>query len=137
MKKYLAAIAAFLLGLAPASAQNAAQSVGGQPLYYLSAANTNSTLMHSGWTTVIGITVINTTATVYYLKLYNKATAPTCGTDTPVQVYAVPASTSGNGFTTSVPIGFPLGAGFCLTGGIADNDTSNAATGITLNFVYK
>jgi len=32
---------------------------------------------------------------------------------------------------------FSLGLGFCLTGGIADADNSNAATGLALNFAIS
>lgn len=131
---------AFLLSLLaiPASAQ-VGTGIGAQPVYYLSAASTNSTLVSAGWHTVTSLTVINTTATIYYLKLYDKATAPTCGTDTPVQNYPIPASTAGNGVTLPLGpgLGFITGIGFCLVGGVAANDTSVAATGIVINMGYK
>jgi hypothetical protein len=131
---------AFLLALlvTPASAQ-VGTGIGAQPVYYLSAASTNSTLVAAGWHTITTLNVINTTATIYYLKLYNKATAPTCGTDTPVQVYPIPASTSGNGVQLPLGpgLGFVTGVGFCLVAGIANSDATNAATGVVINIGYR
>jgi hypothetical protein len=137
MKKIIIALAAMLMA-SPAYAQTS-RDPGAQPVYYQSAASVNSTLVLAGWRTLESITVINTTAAIYYLKLYNKATAPTCGTDVPIQVYPIPASTAGNGVSIplGVGLGFPLGLGFCLTGGVADNDTTSAATGVIINMGYK
>jgi hypothetical protein len=120
----------------PAIAQSA-------PKKFLSAASTNSTLVMAGVgasgsiggpagvllkTAVLG----NTTATGYFLKLYNKATAPACGTDLPVQTFPVPPNQTvpidfGNGAI------FPLGLGFCLTGAIGDTDNTAAAAGVAIN----
>jgi hypothetical protein len=106
------------------------------PKHYLSAASTNSTLVLNRPSLVKMINAVNTTATLYYLKLYNKATAPTCNTDVPVLTVPVPASATG-GAPVQIPIPdgllFPLGVGFCLTGGIADNDNTSAATGVAIN----
>ena len=112
---------------------------GATPVKYLSAASTNSTNVKASAGTVYSIVAINTTATMYYLKLYDKATAPTCNSDTVLGSYPVPASASGSGFAMSVPVGmaFSNGIGFCLTGAIADNDNTNAATGVAINFTYK
>jgi hypothetical protein len=110
------------------------------PLKFLSLNTTNSTLVFKGNAggVLLGTgVVINTTTTVYYLKLYNKATAPTCGTDTPVWTLPIPfaASNAAGGFV--LPLGdgllFSLGLGFCITGGIADNDSTAAAAGIVVN----
>ena len=114
---------------------------GGTPIHYLSAASTNSNNVKGSAGTIYEVTAINTTSTIYYLKLYDKATAPTCGTDTPVHTYPIPVnSTNGGGFTinfSSVGLAFANGIGFCLTGAIADNDATNAATGVAMNFSYK
>ncbi len=126
---YLAGALALALGVG-AYAQSA-------PVSYLSTASTNATLVQAGRTYVKVILPINTTTTVYYLKLYDKATAPTCGTDTPKWRIPVPYGASNSGGGISLPndgLQFQLGFGFCLVGGIADNDSSNAATGVTLNF---
>ncbi len=134
MTKILAIFALLTLGL-PAQAQVT------QPFHYLSLASTNSTLIKTGAGTVQGIVAINTTTTLYYLKFYDLAVAPTCNS-TPVALsFAIPfgASNSGGGFviTPSQEIQFKLGIGFCVVGGIADSDNSNAATGLTIDVLYK
>jgi hypothetical protein len=112
------------------------------PVKFFSAASTNSTLVAKATSATTKITlktgvVVNTTAALYYLKLYDKATAPTCGTDVPKWTLPIPfgASNSGGGFVLPLADGvqFQLGLGFCITAGIADNDTANAATGIVVN----
>lgn len=142
MKRLLLAFLLTLLTL-PAAAQMT-QPVGGPsngagPGVYLSAANDNSTLVAAGKHNLYQITAINTTATIYYLKFYDKATAPTCGTDTPVLVLPVPfgQSSAGGGFTMPMPVGarFLQGVGFCLVAGIANNNDDNAATGIAINIL--
>lgn len=111
-------------------------SSGAMATKILSAASTNSTNVKAAAGTLYQIVAINTTVTPYYLKFYDKATAPTCNSDTVVQSYPLAASA-----TTSLPvlIGVPFrsGIGLCLTGALADNDNTNAATGVTINLIYK
>lgn len=129
MLRLVALAGALLAGCAPALAQSA-------PLKYLSAASTNSTLVRAGATVLNALVPINTTTTLYYLKLYSKATAPTCGTDAPLWTVPIPFGASNSGGGVALPTGglsFPLGLGFCLTGGIADADTSSAAAGVAIN----
>lgn len=108
---------------------------------FLSAATTNSNLVKGGQSALYNVITINTTATIYYLKLYDKATAPTCNSDTVVASYPVPygAASSGGGFIQprSAAAGYNLGLGFCLTGALADNDNTSAATGVAINFEYR
>jgi hypothetical protein len=82
--------------------------------------------------------VINTTATLYYLKIYNLATTPD-ETDTVVLTIPVPASATGAGFQVDLPqqVRFSVGISFRLTAAIADNDTGNAATGVAINIFYE
>ena len=49
----------------------------------IAAASTNSTLLKAGKVIIRKIVVSNVSGTVHHLKLYDKATAPTVGTDTP------------------------------------------------------
>lgn len=127
--RMLLTILALLLCASPAWPQSA-------PRKYLSAASNNSTLVLGRASVVKMITAINTTATLYYLKFYNKATAPTCGTDVPLLTLPVPAAVAG-GPPVQLGVGdgllFPLGVGFCLVGGIADADNTSAATGVAIN----
>lgn len=105
----------------------------GVPKHYLSTVSTNATLVYGARANVSAIMGFNTNATVYFLKIYDKATAPTCGTDTPVLTVPLPQNT-GNGVQLGQGLQFANGVGFCITGAIADNDTSNAATGIAVDF---
>lgn len=117
-------VLALLLSLAclPAFAQ-------GYPKVYLSAASLNPTLVFAAKGEVTDGVAVNSTSTIYYLKLYDKATAPTCGTDVPVATIPVLGTQS-----VRVPASlFVNGIGFCLTGAIANNDTTNAATGVAVN----
>jgi hypothetical protein len=110
----------------PAFAQSA-------PVKVLSAAGTNSNLVLTGNVLLKTGVIGNSTATQYFLKLYNKATPPTCGTDVPRWTVPIPPNQDvplqlGNG-----GLMFPLGLGICLTGAIADNDTTTAAAGVAIN----
>ena len=102
------------------------------------AASTNSTLVKGSAGRVYGITLYNAAAAVRYLKLYNKATAPTVGTDTPIMTIAVGPTQQFNLSLTDVGIYFSLGIGFGLTGGSADSDTTalTAADVVGLNILY-
>lgn len=122
-----------LLALLACSVAAHAQS---SPKKYLSVASNNSTLVLNRAAILKVVTIVNTTATIYYVKFYNKATAPTCGTDTPVLVFPVPASaTGGPPVSPAMSDGllFPLGIGFCIVAGIADADNTVAAAGVVLD----
>jgi hypothetical protein len=137
MRRMIAAALAFCFALAPFAAT--AQSV---PMKFDSAASTNATEVIVGKALLKSIVPLNTTIVIYWLKFYDVAVAPTCGTTLPV-VWKVPipfgASNSGGGAVIDVPDGlqFQNGIGFCLTGAQADNDTSNAATGVVINLGVK
>lgn len=104
----------------------------------ISANTTNSTLVKGAPGLVLGLQVSNVNAAVRFLKLYNKVTAPTVGTDTPFMTILLQAS--------SVPqnirfpdngIYFSAGIGLGLTTLVADNDTNAvAAAEIVINLFY-
>lgn len=114
-------------------------SEGAQPFHYLSTASTNATSVLARRSRLEQITAINTTATIYYLKFYDKASAPTVGSDVPVFTVPIPGSVSGAGVSIPFPSGvrFRLGLAFALTGGLADNDVANAATGIAIDLFAR
>jgi lysophospholipase L1-like esterase len=58
--------------------------------HLISANSTNATSVKASAGSVGLIVVSNINAAVRYLKMYNKASAPTVGTDTPVMTIAVP-----------------------------------------------
>lgn len=105
-----------------------------------SAASTNATSLKASAGQVYSIQCFNVNAAVRYLKLYNKASAPTVGTDTPVKTLAIPGNTAGAGFVISWPQGIAFGTGiaFALTTEATDAGTTGvAANEITVNIDYK
>jgi hypothetical protein len=92
-----------------------------------SAATTNATLVATGARSLIHIAATNTGGAAAYLKLYNKATAPTVGTDVPVLTLTIPTTAQdGYGFgLRGQP--FSLGIAFAITNLAADTDTTAVA----------
>src|SRR6266851_4903521 len=97
---------------------------GAAPYHYLSAANTNPTSVIARRCQLEQIIAINTTATIYYLKFYDKASAPTVGTDVVAFTVPIPGATGGAGVVIPFPkrVQFLNGLAFGLTGGLADSD---------------
>jgi len=98
-------------------------AVGGSiPYHNLSAASTNSTNVKGAACKLYSVSFSNTNAAIRYVKLYDKATAPTIGTDTPKHTFEIP----GNALVAQTyPEGvqLALGFGWGTTTGVADTDT--------------
>lgn len=107
--------------------------------YLAATASTNSTSVKGSAGNVYGYSLINTTATLYYLRMYNSSSAPTCSSATGfVETIPIPASTSGAGVERwHVPQGFTTGIGYCITGGSGSTDNTNAAAGVFATLLYK
>jgi len=104
------------------------------PYFLNSAASTNGALIITGTSGVTAFYATNTGASAAYVKLYNKATAPTVGTDVPEMIIPVPAAVSGVPGAAELRPGFiayrfALGLGIAITGGAADSDTTAVAAG--------
>lgn len=104
------------------------------PYFLNSAATTNGALVITGTSGVSSLYATNTGATAAFVKLYNKATAPTVGTDVPEMIIPVPAAVSGVPGKAELTAGFinyrfALGLGIAITGGVADTDTTGVAAG--------
>jgi hypothetical protein len=56
------------------------------------AANTNATNVTTAATEVFTISAYNAAASVRFVKIYNKPSTPTVGTDIPIAVLAIPPS---------------------------------------------
>lgn len=102
----------------------------------VTAASTNSAVVKATAGTLYEITISNPTATAAYVKLYNKATAPTVGTDVPVLTQAVAA-----GATVALNFGqvgkrFATGIGIACTAAAAASDTGVSVAGIQINATY-
>lgn len=130
----------------PAAQASATQAVSGTvtatvtppvpatPYFLNSAASTNGALILTGTSSVHSLWATNDGATVAYVKLYNKATAPVVGTDVPEMVIPIPAAASGvpgvaNPNMGFIPFRFALGLGIAVTGGAANSDTTAVASG--------
>ena len=117
---------------------------GGTSVCYLSSgASTNATNCKNAAGQLYGFDLINTTTTIYYLRLYNLSSSPTCSSATGfVRTIPVPpagAAGQAGGITRSIPVGeaYGTGIGFCLTGGGSSTDNTNAATGVYVSLNYK
>ena len=103
-----------------------------------SAATTNATIVRAAATVLGSLEAENRSASIRYLKIYNKATAPTVGTDTPLWTIMLPANSVRN--VTIPAFGLRLSAGFALaiTAGLYDSDVAAvAADEISLNWSYN
>lgn len=107
------------------------------PAKLISAATTNATSVKASAGTLFFCSATNNGAAPAYVKWYNKASAPTVGTDTPILVFELPANSTpanGAGSNLALPsngLGFTVGIAFAITSGIADSD----ATPVALNQV--
>lgn len=104
------------------------------PYFVNSLATTNGALILTGTSGLAAFWATNTGAGAAYVKLYNKATAPTVGTDVPEMIIPVPAAAGGVPGVASLPMGFnafrfALGLGIAITGGAADSDTTAVTAG--------
>lgn len=125
---------------AAATLNVAAATGGATPGKLIAAASTNATSVKGSAGTLYALMVTSVNAAARYIKFYNKASAPTVGTDVPVLVFGIPGNTAGNGFTLSIPacgINFSTGIAFAITTGIADADTGAvAASEIAVSYAY-
>jgi len=92
------------------------------------AASTNATSLKASAGQLYTIDVFNVAAYNVFLKLYNKASAPTVGTDTPIMTIPVQA---GGGYSKTWPMGLTFGTGiaYAITKLQADSDTTVVAAG--------
>lgn len=102
------------------------------------AATTNATSAKAAAGVLYSVKGYNAAATVRYLKFYNKASAPTVGTDTPTHTITLPPQA---GFALDWPIGryFATGIAYAMTTGSADADTGALTAGdvLGLNVEYR
>ena len=129
-------------GMTPVATNLAAAATGGSTLSGTQCtASTNATSVKASAGVLHGGQAINTTGTIYYLRFYNLATAPTPSSATGfVLTVPVPANTTGAGVLLNFgPFGgaFSTGIAFCVTGGPTSTDNSNAASGVFVNLAYQ
>lgn len=109
---------------------------GRQTYRLLSAATTNANVVKGSAGGLYGWYIYNANAAVRYLKLYDKASAPVVGTDTPDMTIPIPPGAAAN---VAFPFGisFANGIGLAITTGVADSDVAAvAANEIVVNLIY-
>lgn len=113
------------------------QSQGFSVYHLVSAGSTNATSVKAAEGRVVGFDVSNVNAAVRYFKLYNKASAPTVGTDVPVVTVLLPISGRAFQFLGG-GLFFSLGIAFALTTEATDaGSTGVSASETVVNLFYN
>jgi hypothetical protein len=102
----------------------------------VSAATTNATLIKNTAANLMELSVFNPTAALVYVKLYNKTSAPTVGTDVPVMTIPVAVNS-----LVSLEFGsngkrFGTGLSYAITAGPLSTDTAVIAAGVQTSFTH-
>jgi hypothetical protein len=99
-----------------------------------SLATTNATLLKATGAVVSAITVQNNGAALAYFKLYNKASAPTVGTDAPLMTIMIPISGSVV-IEPAAGLAFGTGLGYAITALSTDADTTAVAANQVTGYI--
>ena len=85
---------------------------------------------------IYGWFLFNHATSIRYIKLYNKATTPWVGADTPIMTIPLPCGGGANvNFTSG--ISFSKGIGIGATTGVGDRDSgAPAANDVIVNIIY-
>lgn len=101
------------------------------------AASTNATSVKASAGKIYRIDAFNSDTVGYWVKFYNKASAPTVGTDVPVATKYVPA---GGGFVIESTTGIPYTTGIALAATLnatdADTTVVTTANKLVINLRY-
>lgn len=112
------------------------KSAAASTFHLISAASTNANSVKASAGLVTGYYLVNTASAFRYVKLYNKASSPTVGTDTPRCVFGIPAVSAAN-IALDLPIAFETGIGLAIVTGIADSDaTAVSANDVAVTLYY-
>lgn len=87
--------------------------------HLISAASTNATSVKGSAGSIGFICASNRSSNARFFKLYNKATAPTVGSDTPVLTALIPANSTIDILNTGKDCRLATGIAYALTDGIA------------------
>ncbi len=131
----------------------AAAATGGcTPYSFISTASANLTSVTAAPSTLCSLTVINPGATLQYVRLYNKASAPdpsncSANSDCAVIYIPIPAASDSLGAGVTIPLppagwAFSLGIGFSISGAACTVQTTcvdetSALAGTTIILGYK
>jgi hypothetical protein len=105
---------------------NVGISSDGDPSYqkFISAVGLNPTSVKASPAKLTILNIVNGAATLRYFKIYNKAGAPTVGTDIPLITITLPTGSSSFTIPAFIGIDFSIGLSFACTLGVADSDTT-------------
>jgi hypothetical protein len=129
--------------LSNSNAASSAAGIAATECVVLSAATTNATNCKAGAGNFYGYDLINTTTTLYFLRLYNLSSAPTCSSATGF-IRSIPIPPAGSAGQAGgairqfvIPVNYTTGIGFCLTSGSSSTDNNAAATGVFGSLLVK
>ena len=106
-------------------------------VYNLTAtASTNANVVKASAGTLYSYAFSNTTAAAAVFKIYNKATAPTVGTDVPVFSVPVAAGAFVTGEFGKTGKRFATGIGLAVTGLVANTDATAVSAGSLVSIDY-
>jgi len=128
----------------PTDAQGTAV-VGGTAFHFLTAATNNATLIKASAGELLSWRIENTQGTgLVSVRFYNTATTPSAGVpcNSATNLLSndvVQNNTVSPGLAVTLPSGmrFSTGLVICVTGANADNDNTNATTGLNVNGLYN
>lgn len=109
---------------------------GGTPISIVTAATTNATSIKTSGASLYTITISNVTAATIYVKLYNKASAPTVGTDVPNITIPVVAGAIVSMDFGSLGQRYLLGLGLAVTALAPATDTGVVTAGAQIAGTY-
>ncbi len=116
---------------------NVGNTGSGKPNHAISANSTNDTNVKTSPGRVYGLSISNVNASARFFKLYDKASTPVVGTDTPKTTIQVPGNST---VMRAYPIGlsFTAGIGFGATGAMADSDVTAISAGdLSMDMDYQ
>lgn len=91
--------------------------------HLISAASTNADTVKASGGLVVGYYIANVNAAFRYVKLYDKASDPTVGTDTPLVVLGIPGDSAAN-MSFFAPVEFATGIAIATTAGMEDSNST-------------
>jgi hypothetical protein len=131
-------------GISGGSVSPAAAATGGaSPSSAIAPATPAGVNLKASAGTVYDIHIGNIGSAAAWVKVYDSASAPTCGSGTPVGRHIIPANSAaanGSGNDIVFPLGkaFASGIGYCVTALLPDADTTAlTANTVAVNFDWK
>lgn len=111
-------------------------SSGGLKVYRSVSLGASGVTVKSSSGQIYGWFLFNNAATVRFVKLYNKGSNPSVGSDTPFMTLPLPAGGGANvNFTTGISLSH--GIGVAATTGVTDgNNGAPGANEVVVNIIY-